>query len=170
MGRETVYLSGLTGAQIEHWEKVFRACFGSDRESPEELARSWQEGPGKEQPLPPLRERFGIAADDHRPYIFLSSNFGNIACLDEANPRAHFPFSVAVNPEMTGRDIVKGLLGRHSPDLKEFAVVCLGGAPGAGQNFTAGGFSIKLPDYLKEKMGIEPDRPVSKTGIHLAPS
>lgn len=164
MGRETVYPSGLTESQIRQWESFFRPS----GESPEELERYWQEGPGKEPPLPPLRERFGIAANDPRLHIFLSSNAGNSFCLGEANPRVHFSRAVAVDPGMTGRDIAKGLLGRRSPDLKEFAIVCLGGDPGAGQNFAAGGFSINLLDYLKEKMGIDSDRPVSETGIHLA--
>ncbi|MCB9978831.1 MAG: hypothetical protein H6862_04410 [Rhodospirillales bacterium] len=166
MGHETVYSSGLTEAEIRQWERNFRAYFGLPRESPEELERSWQEGPGKNPPLPPLRQRFGISGDDNRVYLFLSSRPENSFFSGEGNLRSHFSRAVALCPEMTGRDVVRALLGKKSPDLKAFAFVCVGG--NAEETFSAGGYSVNLPVYLEDAMGIKLDQKISETGLRFA--
>lgn len=169
MGHETVYSSGLTEAEIRQWERDFIAYLGPLRESPEEIERSWQEWRKNNPPLPLLRERFGIRASDDRPYIFLSSRAAN-AFPDDANPREHFSRGVAVTPEMTGQDIVNALRGRRkTPNLGEFALVCLGGGKDKGTHCSMGGYSANIYKVL-ESLGIEPDRSVSETGIRLTPS
>jgi hypothetical protein len=149
------------------WKRNFKAHFGPLRESKEERERSWQEWRKENPPLPPLRERFGINTGDDRPYIFLSSCAEFAFVADARNPREHFPFGVAITPEMTGQDIVNALRGKKTPNLKEFSLVCLGGKENKGKICSMAGYSGNIFQIL-EGMGIKPDRRVSETEIRLS--